>query len=504
MYILGLDLGTTAIKTAVIGEDGKVLATAVHEYTLLSPKPSEVELPVEVYWSAFKATVGEVLEKSGVSPRDIGVMGMSVQGETFVPVDREGKALCNAIVWLDNRAQEEASILNKEFPASTTYEITGQVSIVPTWPAAKLLWLKNHSPEIFEKAHKFLLLEDYFIFRLTGKYVAEGSLLSSTVYWDIRTRKWWTDMLDRLGVEESRLPEIRESGEVVGPILPAVAAELGLSEGMLVSTGALDQAAGAIGVGNVRPGLFSENTGAALAICATLDQPFMDPDFAMPCHYHGIPGLYMAHTFTSGGMVLKWLRDKFFGAEMDVANILGEDSYDLLARAAAKVPAGSNGLIMLPHLEGAMAPEDNPKARGVFFGFSLHHGKPHFVRATMESIAYIVRRNVEVLKRLRIPVDEVVCLGGGSKSPLWNQIKADVLNTKVVTTQNDQDAACLGAAFVAGKAAGIYSDLNQAIEKSVAKAREYMPIEENRAVYDRGFARYVALYEHLVDVFEME
>ena len=504
MSILSLDLGTTAIKTAIISEDGEVLATSVNEYTLLSPRPSEVELPVEVYWSSFKNSLREVLEKSGVSPKDISVMGMSVQGETFVPVDRDGRALCNAIVWLDNRAQEEAAILNQEFPRATTYKITGQVSIVPTWPAAKLLWLKNHRRDIFDKADKFLLLEDYFIYRLTGKYVAEGSLLSSTVYWDIGTRAWWPEMLDRLGIEESRLPEIRESGEIVGPILPDVASELGLSQGMLVSTGALDQAAGAIGVGNVRPGLFSENTGAALAICATLDQPFMDPNFAMPCHYHGIPGLYMAHTFTSGGMVLKWLRDKFFGAEMDVAQNLGEDSYDLLGRAAQTVPAGCDGLVMLPHLEGAMAPEDNPKARGVFFGFSLHHGKPHFVRATMESIAYIVRRNVEVLKRLDIPVNEVICLGGGSKSPLWNQIKADVLNTKVVTTKNDQNAACLGAAFIAGKGAGIYSDLNEAIYKSVAKAREYTPIKENLQVYDRGYARYVALYEHLVDVFEME
>jgi len=503
MHILGLDLGTTTIKTALISENGNVVGKSIVEYTLHTPSPLVVELPVQVYWDSIKKSISELFEKTRMSPAEVGVLGMSVQGETMVCVDRDGEPLHHAIVWLDNRAQEEADLLDSEFPNKLTYEITGQVKIVPTWPAAKILWIKNHMNELYQKTHKFLLLEDYIIYRLTGKYVSEGSLLSSTVYWDIGTKQWWPDMLTRLGLEESRLPEIRESGEVVSTILPEIAKDLGLSKEMIITTGALDQAAGAVGVGNIKPGLFSENTGAALAICATVDKPFMDPNFAMPCHYHAIPDLYMAHTFTSGGMVLKWLRDKFCQEEIDVANFIGKDAYALLDDVAHTVSPGCDGLVMLPHLEGAMAPEANPKARGVFFGFTLHHGRPHFVRATMEAIAFIVRRNVDVLNRLKIPVDKVVCLGGGSKSSLWNQIKADVMNKKIVTTANDQDAACLGAAFIAAKGIGLYDSIEEAIEKSVTVKNEYLPDPENRDVYDTAYQKYVALYDNLVKVFEI-
>jgi len=503
MHILSIDLGTTAIKAAVISPEGRVVGKCVREYALSTPSPLEVELPVNTYWDAFKKSIQDLLDMTKVAAGELGVLGMSVQGETLVLVDDRGRPIHNAIVWMDNRAQEEAAILDQEFPHAVTYEITGQVSIVPTWPAAKILWLKRHRRDLFQKTHKFLLLEDYFIHRLTGKYVAESSLLSSTVYWNIRTKQWWPEMLARLEIEESRLPEIKESGEIVGPIMPEVARELGLSDKLVITTGALDQAAGAVGVGNIRPGLFSENTGAALAICATVDKPFMDPEFRMPCHYHGIPDLYMAHTFTSGGMVLKWFRDRFCAQEIDVAQALGKDAYALLDEEAGHVPPGCGGLVMLPHLEGAMAPEANPKARGVFFGFTLHHGRAHFARATMEAIAFIVKRNIDVLNALQIPVNEVICLGGGAKSRLWNQIKADILDKKIVTTANDQDAACLGAAFIAGQAVGIYRSLDEAIATSVSVNHTYAPDPAQREMYATAYARYIKLYENLVSVFEL-
>jgi len=503
LYILSLDLGTTAIKVAVVSEEGSVVGKGIEEYSLLTPSPLEVELPVEVYWKSFKVALGKALSESRVSPNEIKALGMSVQGETMVLVDKNGDPIHNAIVWLDNRAQEEANILAKEFGDKTTYEVTGQVKIVPTWPAAKIFWLKRHKRDVFDNTTKFLLLEDYFLYKLTGKFVAEGSLLCSTVYWNIRTKDWWKEMLDFLGVGVERLPEIREPGEVVGSILPNVADELGLNKNMIVVTGALDQAAGAVGVGNIRPGILSENTGAALAICATVEKPFVDPKFRMPCHYHAIPNLYMAHTFTTGGMVLKWYRDKFCEDEIAVSRLTGRDPYDILSEEASQVPPGSGGLIMLPHLEGAMAPEANPKAKGVFFGFTLHHGKPHFARSVMEGIACIVKRNVEVLNDLGMQFDQIICLGGGAKSPLWNQIKADLLNMKLVTTMNDQDAACLGAAMIAGKAVGIYNSLDETSQKIVKVREEFLPQQENVQVYRDLYQKYVGLYESLVNLFEV-
>ena len=407
------------------------------------------------------------------------------------------------MVWLDSRAQQEAEELAKEFSNESVYNITGQVEIVPTWPAAKILWFKKHQPEIFHKVSKFLLIEDYFIFRLTGKYLCEGSLICSTVYWDIIKKVWWKEMLAYLGIKEDQLPQICESGEVAGPIIPSVAKELGLSTNTIVATGALDQACGAIGVGNITPGVISENTGAALAICATVESPIFDKKGRMPCHYHGIPNTYMAHTFTAGGMVLRWFRDKFCSSEMDLASLLQIDSYKLLDREAEKVPPGCNGLVMLPHLQGAMAPESNPKVKGGFYGFTLHHSKPHFIRSIMEAIAFVLKRNIEVLEDLGIKVTEIRSLGGGSKSSLWSQIKADVTQCPVYTMQN-KEASCLGAAMLAGVAIGIYPNLKKAVEKMVRVKKRIEPQKDNEPAYQKAYHYYLDLYNSLPGMFEKE
>ncbi len=499
--ILSVDLGTTAIKTCLVDAEGRVLASASREYRLDTPTPETVELDAETYWQAFREGVAELLARSRVDPREVRALGISAQGETLICADAAGHPVRPAIVWLDNRAQEEAADLASEFGDEAAYRITGQVSFVPTWPAAKILWLRRHEPDAFARTSRFLLIEDWFIARLTGRYVCEGSLVTSTMYWNLLTRRWWPEMLAYLGVDEGRLPEIREPGEPVRELLPAVAAELGLDPATVVCTGALDQAAGAIGVGNTREGVFSENTGAALAICATVAAPFVDPARQMPCHYHGIAGLYMAHTFTSGGMVLRWYRDTFCEPEMAAAARLGSDAYDLLGAQAAAIPAGSEGLVMLPHLQGAMAPEANPRAKGVFYGFTLHHGRAHFARSIMEAIAYIVRRNVDVLGEMGIGVKEVRVLGGGARSRVWNQVKADVLGLPVVTTENEE-AASLGAAILAGVAVGTFSSVDDAVARMVVVKDRYEPDPANRAAYDAGYETYRGLYGNLTGMFD--
>jgi sugar (pentulose or hexulose) kinase len=498
--VLSIDLGTTAIKAALFDGEGRLLASGTQEYALLTPTTLAVELPVETYWQAFAGAVRAVLEKSAVPAEEIRGLGISAQGETLIAADRDGRPLRNAIVWLDNRAQDQADRLNREFPEEETYRVTGQVSIVPTWPAAKVLWVKENEPDVFSRTATFALIEDWFIHRLTGRWVCEGSLVCSTVYWDITTRRWWPEMLRRLGIDEGRLPEIRESGVPVGPILPAVAKELGLCPDTVVCTGALDQAAGAIGVGNITPGLFSENTGAALAICATVDHPVQDARRRMPCHYHGMPGRYMAHTFTTGGIVLKWYRDGFCQEEMRVGAAAGIDPYELLGREAARVAAGADGLVILPHLQGAMAPEANPKARGVIYGLTLRHTKAHVARAIMESIACIVMRNIEAVEMLGIGVKEIRVLGGGARSAVWNQIKADVSGRPVLTMENEE-AACLGAAILAGAGVGVYSSLPEACARMVKVKERHEPDRAHAAVYSELYERYVALFDALGGMF---
>ena len=253
--ILGIDIGTTSLKTAVFDQNGGKQADAVVEYSLITPNTTWVEAPCGVYLDSIRKCL-DVVRQKGVDTLQIDTVGFSVQGETLCLMDENGQPLRNAIVWMDNRAAEQAEILREAFGDEKCYEVTGQVSFEACWPAAKLLWVRQKEPEIWRKVRHILLLEDYVIYQLTGKYVSEGSLLTSTEYWDIRTKEYWPEMLSFLEIPRDYLPEIRESGELVGTILPEMAQLLGLSPEAKICTGCLDQAAGAIGVGNVKPGIF--------------------------------------------------------------------------------------------------------------------------------------------------------------------------------------------------------------------------------------------------------
>lgn len=255
------------------------------------------------------------------------------------------------------------------------------------------------------------------------------------------------------------------------------------------------RACSAIGAGNVHDGGFSENTGAAVALCATIDGPRLDPAALMPCHYHGLPDRYMFHTFTSGGIVLRWFRDHFCEAE------LANDGYERLSDLAASIPAGADGLVMLPHLQGAMAPENNDAARGALIGLTLGHGRGHVVRAIMEAIAFIVRRNVDVLRGLGVEIDSVRALGGGSRSAVWKQIEADVLRLPVVTMRQS-DAGTLGAAILAGVGLGWWRDAAEGAARMVGEERLFEPDTRNGEIYEDRYRTYLDSYSALVPVFD--
>ncbi|WXG46600.1 MAG: FGGY family carbohydrate kinase [Candidatus Atabeyarchaeum deiterrae] len=502
-YLLSVDSGTTATKVALFNDKGELQAISTHEYKLITPSALAVEIDADTLWNAFKAGVAEVVKKTKTNTKDIAAIGISAQGETLILLDRNGKPLRRAISWMDNRAQGEAEKLDKEFDDGTSYRITGQVKLVPTWPASKILWIKRNEPDLYKKVYKYLLVEDYLIYKMTSNFACEGSLICSTCYWNIITEKWWDEMLECLGISLEQLPEIKLSGEAVGELTREAASELGLTTKTVVSMGALDQACGAIGVGNTRQGMFSENTGAALAICAPVEEPIFDEERRMPVHYFAIPHRYMEHTFTTGGMVLRWYRDTFCQPEIAAASLSKVDPYDTIGDEAEQVPPGCEGLVMLPHLQGAMAPEANQKAKGVFYGFTLKHTKAHFARAIMEAIACIVRRNIDVIEDLGTKVNEIRALGGGARSRVWKQIEADITKRPVVTTKNEE-AACLGAAILAGKAIGLYHNIEQASENMVAIKERFEPNYRNFSIYDHSYEKYVKLYSDLCDLFSKE
>lgn len=499
--LLGLDIGTTAMKIALFDRTGVLLAVSTQEYDLLTPAPNYVEERPQVYWDAFCAGLRDIKSRYSIAEDAQISLAMSAQGETIFFLDKDGRPLRNAIVWMDNRAVREAEMLEETFGNAKCYQKTGQVSFEACWPASKILWVREHEPEVFQNTDKFLLIEDYFIYRLTGKYATEPSLVCSSTYWDIIERSYWQEMLDFLGIRESQLAPVRESGEIVGKILPEVAAELGLGTDLTVCTGALDQAAGAIGAGNIREGMFSETVGAALAVCVPVNKPVFDPACKMPLFCFPVNGMYMIHTFTNGGMTLRWFRDKFCEMEMLAEKRGGRDAYDMISKQVEKIPAGSDGLVMLPHLSGSLAPDVNSKAKGVWFGFTLQHTMPHFMRSIMESLGYILRRNIEALNDMGIRVKEIRSLGGGSKSQVWCRIKADI-NQVTLETVKSVEAASLGAAILAGTATGIFESVESAVDSMVEVKERITPSADNREAYEKGYAMYRKLFSDLTECFE--
>ena len=448
MNFLGIDLGTTSVKAAVFDESGQRLAFAAVEYTLDTSKPGMIEFPAERYVEICR----ELIDRFAAQYR-IEALAVDSQGETLILADGEGKPLCPAVNWMDTRAVDEAKLIEDKFGRREVYERTGQPEITGGWPASKLLWFKRRRPEIFGRVRKIFLLEDWIIYNLSHEFVNEPTLLSSSLYFDIRRRTWWSEMLDFIGITPDMLPRVVPCGSAVGEYC-----------GIKVVTGALDQIAGSLGAGVAKPGEVSEMTGTIMAICAPcLDIPEYDPASIIPCHLYALDGMYCRLLWSStAGAALKWFRDAFLPGE----------KFKELDRIAAEVPPGSGGLTFLPHLCGSSMPVYNPDAKGCFYGLTLAHGLPHFVRAILESVAFILKEDLCYIgfsgeKDLRIT-------GGGAYGQLWPQIKADVTGYRLATL-NDTECACLGAAMLAGVGAGAYRSIEEAVARAVSIKRVFSP-----------------------------
>jgi xylulokinase len=497
-YVIGVDLGTTAIKAGLFNDKGIVVSTHTQEHSLMTPAPLTVEQSAENYWEAFKISVKRVMEKSQVEKDKVLSLSISAQGETLAFFDNNMQILGNFIVWMDTRAQEEAEIINSLFSAEEILEVTGQGKIISLYPACKVLWMKRKHPEIFRKTSKIMLLEDYIFYLLTGRICGEGSLWCTSYMWNIKTKKWWPEMLELLEVREDQLPDIVETTTCLGKILPSVAEELGLSEELELVMGGLDQLCGAIGVGNVEPGIFSESTGALVAVCTMSDGIVLDPGGEIPCFFGAIPGQYMLHAGAKGGIIYRWLRDVLCTEELAIQERGGPDAYDLMDAQASKIPAGSEGLVVLPFFGGAGAPETDQYAKGMIYGLGLQHSKPHIIRAFLEAVAINIYRMVQYSEKITgKEIKEIRSLGGGANSALWCQIKADVLGRPVVTMKNVQDAACLGAAIIAGVGAKLWPSISQIASEVTEIDKVYLPNDDNRAAYDELADKYALLVDSI-------
>ena len=444
-YLLGADIGTTSLKCCVFDSDGNLIKSTTKDYTL-NVSGDFVEFPAENYFKLFSEAFCEVTDGLEVS-----AIAIDTQCETIIFADENGNPLTDAVVWLDNRAVPQAEKIKAHFGNKKVYDVTGQPEITATWPAAKVLWLKENKPEIFEKTKKIFLLEDYLLYKMTGNFVTEKTLQSSTIYFDIKNDCWWDEMLEFIGISADILPKLCDSGVKIGEY-----------KGIPVVTSAMDQVAGAIGAGVVDSSAVSEMTGTTMVVFSTTDKiPEYNPQSIIPVHKN-YDGKYALLCWTpTAGIALKWFKN----------NLCDGFSFKELDEIAAKVKPGSDGLVFLPYLCGSTMPKYNPDAKGAFMGLTMEHTRGHFVRSILEAVASMLKANLDYLG---IKSENIRSMGGGASSPLWCQIKADMTGRNIQTLENNE-TACLGSAILAGVGAGIFGDVKSVCKKIVGIKKTYSP-----------------------------
>ncbi len=481
--IAALDVGTSSVKVCLFTPEMEMICRSVQEYDI-EARGNRVEADGRIYIDAISKGMKEAV--SCADGYTVAAIGVTTQGETLAPVDKSGNPLRPFIVWLDDRADAQAEKLKADLEEMEFYRTTGLPEISGALPLAKLMWLREEEPEIYENTYKFLLVEDFLLHRLTGRFVSEKALQTSTGWFDLHTDGLWQKGLAAAGIDPDKLPEILECGEKVGPLTEEAAELLGLAAGIPVVTGAMDQTAAALAGGCIKPGTVTETTGSALVLAACTDNPTFAEGHHVTVYRHALPGKFVYLPIgNTGGMALRWFRDQFC---KDLPN--GEDGYEAINRMVSEIPAGCEGLTFLPFLSGSVDPDSCPEATGCFFGARLSSTRAHFARSVMESIANLVRDFFEMLEDLGCPVQQVYSLGGGSRSPVWLQIKADVCG-RSFRAMKSSEATAMGAAILAGWGAGI-------IEAGTLPQNEpatcYNPDETHRESYEKAYAQYKNLY----------
>ena len=493
-YVLTLDVGTTAVKAGLFSEKLDMVSFAIQEYSLLTPKVDFIELEADTYWKNVKNAIDIVLSESKIAASKIISITCTTQGETFIPIGKDGKTLSTAIVWLDSRAKSEAEEISKNFDKKVIYSTTGLPEINGYCPVAKILWMKNNLPALYNETYKFLLLEDYLIFKFCGKFVTNPSLMCSTGYFNIKTDKLWDDMLEFCCISPDKFPKIVPSGSVVGEILPEIASDLKLSRKTKITTGAMDQVASAIGSGNIAVGTVTETKGTAQVVAATCEKEIPGDWSPVTIYRHAVEDKYLKIVINqTAGMAYKWFRNEFCNDLMNEK----DDTFDLMGELAEKEPVMSRGVAFFPHLTGMQFPHSNESLRGVFFGIGLDTNRGCFIRAILEGVGYMLRESIQEMK---LDPDCIISLGGGAKSQLWSQIKADICGTTIVVLENEESTS-LGAAIMGSIALGIFTDFEVA-RHLIAHKQEFISNPEKHSLYGKGYSEYRNMYETFSPLFQ--
>ena len=499
-YLLGHDVGTTGDKATLFDLDGGLVASVLKEYETFHPKRLWAEQDPGDWWRAFAESTRELLKRSKVDPGDVKAISFSGQMMGCLPVDKNGKPLRRSIIWMDQRSVKQADLISDKIGFKEFYEIAGN-RISPTYTISKILWVKENEPETYEKTHKFLQAKDYIVFKLTGSYATDYSDASLAGLMDIHKKTWAYDMLEELGIDVDKLPELHPSTMVEGEIDSQTAEMLGLKAGIPVVLGGGDGACAAAGAGAVKLGQAYNYVGASSWISVISDRPLIDPKMRIFNFYHLDPEkITPTGTMQTAGASYKWLRDKVCWKEVEEAEGKGVDPYAIMDSEAKEVEPGAGKLVFLPYLMGERAPWWNPNARGVFFGLTLTHERRNMIRAVLEGVAFNLRIILDSFEELGVKIESIRLIGGGAKAKLWRRIMTDIYGKRVMIPRYLMEATSLGAAIAAGVGAKLYKDFSVAMKLN-AVVDELNPDPSIHEKYEKLYQFFKKLYPTLEPLF---
>jgi xylulokinase len=495
MKLLGIDVGTGGTRAIVVDEGGRVVASATGEHAAFaSPRTGWAEQDPRDWWRACGEAVRAAIAASGGD--EIGCVGFSGQMHGSVLLDEGGDVIRPALLWCDQRTDEQCRAITERVGAERLIELTSNPALTG-FTLPKLLWVREREPDLWGRVRTVLLPKDYVRFRLTGERATDVADASGTLMFDVTNRRWSAEMLEATEIDASLLPRAFESPEVTGRVSAEGAAATGLREGTPVVAGGGDQAAGAVGMGIVRPGAVSATIGTSGVVFAATDRPALDPRGRVHTFCHAIPGRWHVMGVTlAAGLSLRWFRDTFGAGPDD-----GRDAYERLSAEAAGVPPGADGVLWAPYLMGERTPHLDPHARAALVGLAASHGRGHVVRAILEGVAFSLRDTFTIFDEMRVPVGSVRLGGGGARGRLWRQIQADVYGRAVELVEAEEGAA-YGAALLAGVGAGVWPSVDAACDAAVRVSSVVEPDPAAVEALDAQYRVYRALYPALREAFE--
>ena len=494
--LLGIDCGTSGCKIAAFDFEGRVIAARTSAYRTFYSHKGWAEQDAGEWWKAVCDGIRWMLHKFDIEPYEIAGIGVDGTSWACLPVDREGNPLRRVMLWLDRRAELQAEQMKEKLGEERLVALSGN-PVDAAYIVPKMLWLKQHQPEVYRKAYKFLQSNAFIVHKLTGEFSQDYSQGYGFHFFDI-SRGCWDEMVaEELGISLDLMAPMFHSHEVVGTVTRRAAWETGLVPGIPVVAGGLDAACCTLGAGVVRPGQAQEQGGQAGGMSIQIDRPLIHPRLILG--YHVVSDQWLLQGGTVGGSgTLRWFAQQIIGSREHFES--DDDSepsiFEVLSREAGEVPPGGDGLIFLPYMAGERSPIWDTKARGVFFGLSYDKTRAHMVRAIMEGVGFSLLHNLKTAEEVGVQAMELNSVGGAANSPVWTQIKADITGKTIHVPFSDH-ATALGAAILAGVGTGIYKSFEEAVGKAISIQRTHEPDPVNHEIYKVYYELYLELYENL-------